>query len=67
MIFFHFIFYQPRWNRLRIPLGKQDLPAFAKASPFIKTSARQVGAAGRIIWISFLRHFPEESGETQSA
>jgi hypothetical protein len=24
------------------------------------------GGAGRIIWISFLRHFPEESGETQS-
>jgi hypothetical protein len=58
----------------------QDLPAFAIASTFVETSAGQVGAAGRIIRIFFLRHFPacpaianldwrrrEESGETQSA
>jgi hypothetical protein len=33
---------------------------------FVKCRWFYLDRINRIIWISFLRHFPEESGETQS-
>jgi hypothetical protein len=46
---------------------RQDLPLFAKASAFVKTSAGQVGEAGRIFWILLISQFPDEIEKTQSA
>jgi hypothetical protein len=51
---------------LRIPLGKQDRPAFATASAFGITSAGQVGEAGRINRIYFEIYVPIGSFQAAS-